>query len=433
MNQIHPDIVPARTVIRPLVLESWRRSLSFGLDPESQPHSDIRDADLSAYRETHPLARVLPVIEKLLIRHTVGSGLIVAIGDRNGRLLWVDGDHDLRLRAEGMAFMEGADWSERAVGTSAPGTALALGRSVQITEEEHFNKIVHPWSCTAVPVHDRATGALLGVIDITGKDDAVAPITLPLLEATVAAVEAELDLHRANISSTTTRPKTGSSLHRWPRSEDGEQRRPKGPHPLSSTGMVPSLNILGREVGTLQVGFELAELSARHGEILALLAWHPSGLTAQQLSALLYGSSSKIVSVRAEMVRLRKILEPVAPELVPLSRPYRLGSSLVLDAQRLLGFLDRGAHRVAFSCYTGPVLPGSQAPGIISIREHVSSQLRSALLSNANVETLLEYARMAEGTYDLELWQTCLQLLPLRSPKRASIVAHIERIEVDLA
>lgn len=433
MNHIDTTIVPARGVIRPLVLESWRRSLSFGLDPESQPHSDVQDNDLLEYRQTHPLARVLPVIEKLLIRHTVGSGLIVAIGDRNGRLLWVDGDNDLRLRAEAMAFMEGADWSERAVGTSAPGTALALGRSVQIKEEEHFNKIVHPWSCTAVPVHDRATGTLLGVIDITGKDDAVAPITLPLLEATVAAVEAELDLHRATLSVAASSTKTVSKPYTWRVADAAAQSQIKGLYPVLTTAMAPSLNVLDREVGTLQVGLEMTELSARHAEILTLLAWHPSGLTAQQLSALIYGSSAKIVSVRAEMVRLRKVLGLVAPELVPLSRPYRLGSSLVLDAQRLLSFLDRGAHRVAFACYTGPILPGSQAPGIISIREHVSSHLRSALLSNANVEILLEYARMAEGTYDLELWQTCLQLLPLRSPKRASVVAHIERIELDLA
>lgn len=432
MNQIHSNIDPAHNVIRPLVLESWRRSLAFGLDPESQPHSDIQDSDLTEYRQTHPLARVLPVIEKLLVRHTVGSGLIVAIGDRNGRLLWVDGDNDLRLRAESMAFMAGADWSERAVGTSAPGTALALGRSVQIKEEEHFNKIVHPWSCTAVPVHDRATGTLLGVIDITGKDDAVAPITLPLLEATVAAVEAELQLHRTTAHQRSS-VRVASSPHTGPRSDMPHRPRHNGPYPVMNSAMAPSLNILGRDLGTLQVGQNITELSARHAEILTLLAWHPSGLSAQQLAELIYGSSTKIVSARAEMVRLRKALEPAAPELIPLSRPYRLGSSLILDAQRLLGFLDRGAHRVAFACYTGPVLPGSGAPGIVSIREHVSSQLRSALLSNANVETLLEYARLAEGTYDLELWQTCLQLLPLRSPKRASVVAHIERIELELA
>ncbi len=43
-----------------------------------------------------------------------------------------------------------------------------LDRAVQIRGAEHYNRIVHPWSCTAAPVHDPVTGALLGVIDITG-------------------------------------------------------------------------------------------------------------------------------------------------------------------------------------------------------------------------------------------------------------------------
>lgn len=420
-------------VVRPLVLESWQRSLSFGLDPNAEPLSNVLDTDLEDYRQAHPLARVLPVIEKLLIRHTVNSGLIVAIGDSSGRLLWVDGDRDLRRRAEAMAFIAGADWSEESVGTSAPGTALALGRAVQIQQEEHFNKIVHPWSCTAVPVHDRATGTLLGVIDITGRNDAVAPITLPLLEATVAAVEAELDLQQQaairspRATSTVTAP--------TPLRPDPARRPPSRRQPL--TVELPSLSILGREDGQLKVSQAVLDLSPRHAEILALLAWHPGGLTAQELAAHMYGppdgvSATNVVTIRAEMVRLRKMLHPLDPDLVPLSRPYRLRTLIELDAQRLLGFLDRGAHRVALACYTGPVLTGSTAPGIAHIRDHVSSQLRAALLTSANVDTLLEYARIPEAFYDLEVWQTCLRLLPLRSPKRTLVAAHLERIEAEL-
>ncbi len=139
---------------------------------------------------------MLPTIHHLLIRHSFDSGLIVAVGDQAGRLLWIDGDRTLRRKAEDMLFVEGADWSEGAVGTSAPGTALALNHGIQISRSEHFNRIVHPWSCTAVPVHDPATGGVLGVIDITGGDDAVSPATLPLIEAAVAAVEAELRIRR---------------------------------------------------------------------------------------------------------------------------------------------------------------------------------------------------------------------------------------------
>ena len=157
---------------------------------------DAVAAHLDEYRGGHRVGLGRTAIHGLLIRHTFEAGWIAAMGDEAGGLLWIDGDRALRRKAEGMLFVEGADWSERAVGTSAPGTALTLDHGIQIQGAEHFNRIVHPWSCTAVPVHDPASGRILGVIDITGGADAVAPATLPLLEAAVAAVESEMRIRR---------------------------------------------------------------------------------------------------------------------------------------------------------------------------------------------------------------------------------------------
>ncbi len=83
--------------------------------------------------------------------------MVVAVGDAAGRLLWVEGDRHIRALTGDMGFVAGANWSEDAVGTSAPGTALTLDRSVQIRGAEHFNRLVQPWSCTAAPVHDPET------------------------------------------------------------------------------------------------------------------------------------------------------------------------------------------------------------------------------------------------------------------------------------
>ncbi|TFB57920.1 hypothetical protein E3N86_15330 [Cryobacterium sp. Hz7] len=144
---------------------------------------------------------MLPVVHNLLIRHAFHSGLIVAIGDEFGRPLWIDGDRTVRSKAEGMLFVEGSDWSERRVGTSAPGTALALDHGIQIQRAEYFNQLAHPWSCTAVRIPDPHSGSILGVIDITGGDEAVAPQTLPLVEAAVAALEAELRIQRPALAA----------------------------------------------------------------------------------------------------------------------------------------------------------------------------------------------------------------------------------------
>jgi len=397
--------------VRRVVAESWERSLSLQLDPDHPlVRLDLEAHELRDYRDAHPLSLALPTIQRLLVRHTIDAGLIVAIGDRAGRLLWIDGDNDLRRRAEGMLFVEGADWSERAVGTSAPGTALALDHGLQIQGAEHFTRMVHPWSCTAVPVHDPDSGAILGVIDITGGEEAVAPATLPLLEAAVAAVEAELRIRRLD-----------------------ELARSRHPHTRAESSRSPVLSVLARDGALLEAAGRSVELSARHAEILALLAWHPEGLSAQALAERVYGRDDAVLTLRSEMVRLRRVLEAVDESLVPLSRPYRLPRRLDLDARRCLGFLDRGAHRVALGAYPGPVLPASLSPGVRELRAEVSARLREALMADASVDTLLAYARTDEAAYDAEVWRECLRLLPPRSPKRAAVVARLEHIEAELA
>lgn len=404
----HGDPAGVRRVVR----ESWERSLSLALDPgAANPELVLDDDDLLEYRAAHPLSLVLPVVQRLLVRHAVDSGLIVAVGDQQGRLLWIDGDRALKRAAETMLFVEGADWSERQVGTSAPGTALAVDHGIQIQRAEHFTRIVHPWSCTAVPVHDPVSGTVLGVIDITGGDDAVAPHTLPLIEAAVAAAESELRIQRLDAARRRTSPRR------------------------ATRSMAPesALHVLGRDHAALEHGDSTTELSMRHAEILTLLAWHRDGLSAERLGALLTESGGAPVTLRAEMVRLRRVLATAIPDLSLLSRPYRLAVPLELDAHRVLAFLDRGAHRVALGAYRGAVLPASRAPGIRDIRSEISSRLREALLDDAAVDTLLAYARTDEAAYDTEVWTACLRLLPPRSPKRSAVVARLERIDVELS
>lgn len=183
----------ALTGMRPVVFESWLRSQRSTIAPDRVPDQPaLGEEELQELRRRHPIARVLPLVQRLLFDEAAGSGLIVAVGDAAGRLLWVDGDAALRSRAEEMGFRAGMDWSERAVGTSAPGSALALDHAIQVLGAEHYNRFVHQWSCTAAPVHDPVSGSLIGVVDVTGGDSAASPHLMPLLEATIAAVEAEL-------------------------------------------------------------------------------------------------------------------------------------------------------------------------------------------------------------------------------------------------
>jgi hypothetical protein len=412
--------------LRTLIQESWQRSVSFKANPDNPAAPLALDRDeLEDYRSQHPLAAIMPVINKLLVQPSHDSGLLVAVGDEVGRLLWVDGDPALQRRAEGMMFVPGADWSEATVGTSAPGTALALGRGIQIAGAEHYQRAVHAWSCTAVPFHDPDSGAVLGVVDITGTATAVAPHTLSLVEATVAAAQAQLRVERLQLAA-------------------GLARRPERRRAASSAARAPgagtkegslyrnSLQLLGRDQALLSLEGKTVALSARHSEILALLSTHPDGLTAEELTVLLYPREGSAITLRAEMVRLRKVLQQLNPDAVPGSRPYRLPVDVVPDSGQVLSCLQRGAHRIALEIYRGAVLPRSEAPGIVELRDRVSSLLREAVLTDGSAESLLRYAELPEARDDVGIRRAALRLLPARSPKRAAVVADLERLEAEL-
>jgi hypothetical protein len=294
--------VPAEDSVRTVVLDSWRRSLGSGVDPDGgAPPVDLLDDELLAYRAGHPLAPLMPVIRRLLVEDAEDDRMIVAVTDAGGRMLWVEGDARLRSRAAGMHFVEGARWSEDVAGTNAPGTALALDHAVQIYGSEHYRRPVQPWSCSAAPVHHPVTGVLLGAIDVTGGDHVASPHVLTLVRATVAAVESELRwLHREQL-----------------------QRAP-GRRPAPPVRPVPlRLEVLGRERARLVLPSGPVELSLRHSELLLLLAEAAvggEGRSAAQLAAECHRGDAAAVTVRAELSRLRRL---VGADLVG-SRPYRL-------------------------------------------------------------------------------------------------------------
>ena len=385
--------------VRSVVRDSWSRSLQRGIDPDvvEQP-ALLSGHDLEEYRAGHPMSLIRPVVRKLLVEDADDSGLLVAITDGQGRLLWVEGDHAARDRALSMSFVEGADWSEDRVGTNAPGTALAVDHSVQIFGAEHFNRTVHEWSCSAAPVHDPTSGRVLGAIDITGGHRVAAPEVLQLVRATVAAAEAELRLHALS-----GRPLFPSA---WPRIETIGAGR-------------PALHRGGERVG----------LSRRHAEILLILADHPEGLSSDRLAVLLDENELDSVTIRAEMSRLRKVLG--AEHLG--SRPYRLLTTLDTDVADVRRALDRGDVASAVRLCTGEILPGSVAPGIEEIRDELCSGVRAALLRCGEEHLLAQWTSSVHGREDITAWAAYRASIDPRSPRFAQVDATLTRLDRQLA
>lgn len=393
-----PDEPRSWSSLSPTLRESWRRSAGYLADPGSATAPiDLTEEDLASYREDHPLRLVLPVFQRLLIEPAADAGLITAIGDARGRLLWVEGARPTLRRAEGSAFQAGARWSEEAIGTSAPGLALATGLGAQVHQEEHFALSAHHFSCSAAPIHDPHTGHLLGVVDLTGGPEAVATHSLPLICAAVSAAEAELKV-------------------------------------LPSHSAAPQLTVLGTAAPQLSVGGRRTRLTLRQAELLTLLSWHSStagpesGMGTGELADQLYGEPGHEVALRAEILRLRRVLHNAAGDgLDLLSRPYRLSPAVESDAVRCAQSLAAGDRASALDLYGGQVLPASEAPGVLRIRDRLSVLLREALLSDGSGQELWRYLQLPETEGDQDAVYTALRALPADSPQRAALVARMQR------
>lgn len=437
-----PHGAPVRRVVR----DSWDRATRRRLDPDGLPLLELPEDDLDDWRLDHPLAAALPVIRRLLVDDAEGSGLLVAVGDESGRLLWVEGDSTARRQAESMLFVAGAGWSEARVGTSAPGTALVLDHGVQIRGEEHWNHRVQAWSCTAVPIHDPADGHVIGVLDITGDERAAGSQTLPLVTATAAAVEAHLALLRwaADGDARALTPTRASVRPRRP------VRTPApAPAPAAATAAGPTvaasdavgasspdrspaparLSVLGRDGAVLAVGGRRVVLSARHSEIMLLLAHRSEGYGAADLADAVYGDVDAVTTLRPEMVRLRHVIEAVDPSLVPLSRPYRSPRSIGLDLDEQAALVGRGAHRAAVRADRGSALPSSTAPGVVELREETRAALRDAVLVSGSAETLVAFADAPTGHDDERVLHELLRRLAPHSPRRPGVVTRLETLE----
>ncbi|MDG9715603.1 GAF domain-containing protein [Streptomyces sp. DH24] len=394
LRRAHERFTEAGTVPRPVrdvVADSWRRSARAGVGPDGTASVELTDGDLGAYRAEHPLARVMPLVRELMGTFAADGEHLLAVCDAHGRLLWVEGHPATRRRADGMNFVPGARWSETAVGTNAPGTAVAVDRPVQVFTAEHFIRQVQPWTCAAAPVHDPRTGRVLGAVDITGGDGLAHPHSLGFVQAVARAAESQLALLAPERPSADT----------------------------------PELTALGRDEALLAADGRRIRLSRRHSEILVLLTRHPEGLTGDELLCALYEDESVTpVTLRAELARLRRILGPG----LLASRPYRLTVPVESDVAVVERRLETGAVTGAAAAYAGPLLPGSQAPAVVRLRHRLADGLRTALIARRDPDLLADWAHAPWGEDDLEVWHALAAVRPT-APVRSRLAA----LEAELA
>jgi hypothetical protein len=360
-----------------------------------------------------------------------------------------------------MHFEAGAAWAESAAGTNAVGTAAALDHAVQIFSAEHLVEVVHPWTCSAAPIHDPATGELIGVVDLTAALRTAHPHTLTLATLAARAAEVTLRVNQLERAAQLRELWEGSIAGRrrasvlvdargrviasrgvadppaalpLPAPLEGQVQSPDGRswelEQLGGDGAILwlrrrpaahqatiSLRLLGRRAHARLTVRE--ERGLRSLELLAVLAIHPEGLTAEQLALALYGESGKAVTVRGQVHRIRAHLG----ERVLQTQPYRLLATVEADWIKVGRLIAAGLPGEALDAYPGQLLPTSDAPEIRQARALLDESLRRSVLTTGDPDLLARWLAHPSGSGDLAAARAFVAVLPPGDPRRAAATA----------
>jgi hypothetical protein len=464
------------TDLRAPIVSSWQRSQAAGVDPFVDHVAPVvADPDEVAARwESHPLSAAVPVIRECVGDIADEAQSMVAVTDAEGTVLWIEGDERLRADvADKVNMMAGASWSEAGAGTNAIGTGLAAHHAVQVFAAEHFNEVVQAWTCAAAPVRDPDTGEVLGMIDLTGRLSTAHPYSFMSARATAGAVEAylrsamlELDARLRSrydelirsgrgraLASSTGRVLIGESEgwatgDRLPLSPGGgEVILPSGARVFAEpvghgeaymvqevgAGRGPrravlKLHLLGQDRPAVQLDGRTVRLSRRHAEVIALLASRRTGMTSEELAADLYGDRGRPGAARVEVSRLRKLLGGGID-----TDSYRLTVDIESDVARVRGLLERGKVREAAESYEGPLLPHSEAPGIVRDRDELEAWVRHAVMSADDRDALWAWVQCSSGRDDLPAWKRLLAQFDFGDPRRSLAAAQAQSLRTAYA
>ncbi|NVN53154.1 GAF domain-containing protein [Mycolicibacterium hippocampi] len=389
---------PARP--REVIGDSWQRLIARGIDPDVGTEPVVETAGLEMLRRASGLMEVLDEISHGLESLVAEGANILVVADAKGRVLWRSGSPAVLMNADRLGFVEGANWGEGSVGTNAIGTALVSQRAVQVFSAEHFLRSHHSWTCAGAPIRDPRTGQVIGVVDVSGPAPTVHPTTIALVDAVARLAESQLrqehdrTLNRLRAFAAPILARMGSpalavDTDGWVAAVDAmplhnrillpEQLTP-GRVRLATLGLcavepLPGgwlvrpaigddgadsdhvsqvmLDFSNPDTASLRVTGESGswrhDLSLRHAEILLALAISPQGRSAPQLAEDLYGDRSRVVTVRAEMSRLRKQFAGLLA-----AQPYRFGGSVHLD--------------IRYPDDRRMLLPPSTAPAVRTVR-----------------------------------------------------------------
>jgi transcriptional regulator of acetoin/glycerol metabolism len=176
--------------IDPWLARSWQRCLASGMRPqqrvvfEAVSASSMRGA---TERSAQLLQAARPVLDRLA-RAIVDTRYFAVLTDAEGVGIDIGTRPDRADRRASAIARVGVDLSERAVGTTAIGAALAEQTSVWLHRGEHFFDDTSVYTCAGAPLAD-PLGRCIGMLDLTGVNVVERPALRHLAQHSAHAIE----------------------------------------------------------------------------------------------------------------------------------------------------------------------------------------------------------------------------------------------------
>lgn len=185
-------------VIRPVILESWKRSKKYGVNPNEIKDKLLTDNEFNKkLKDKANLINVATPYINNIYSFVKNSHFAVFLTDENGNILYLVGDEDIiSSSSEFSKLCIGANRSEIYSGTNAIGTCIAINKPIQIFGPEHYVKYHQNYACSAATIHDEENN-IIGCLDISGLKERVHSHTLGMIVAAVDGIEKELKIINA--------------------------------------------------------------------------------------------------------------------------------------------------------------------------------------------------------------------------------------------
>jgi sigma-54 dependent transcriptional regulator, acetoin dehydrogenase operon transcriptional activator AcoR len=226
-----------KAAVHDWIAQSWQRCLVAGRKPQERVSFDMvssamqrrmreanRQLALAAHTTMQQLGTALAPIRYFAVL-TNAQGVVVSSS----------GQIDAQDRRATLIAREGVDLSERAIGTSAIGAALAEQADVWLHRGEHFFEDTSAYSCAGSPIFDGA-GRCAGMLDVTGIDVPERPELMHRVSSAARRIENQLVL---------AAPHTLVVHLRWP-GADALGREAEGLICLDEDGVVCAMNSTAR-------------------------------------------------------------------------------------------------------------------------------------------------------------------------------------------